>query len=199
MLYAISFLLLFAIGGLTGLVPRRALATDVHLTDTYFVVAHFHYVMMGGTVIALHRRPALLVAEDDRPHVQRDLGAHRLRAGLHRLQHDVPAAVRAGQPRACRAAITTTSISSSRCTSFSTYGAGCWAPGCSSRGLICWLRWQAEGTRRQSLGRHDHGVGDLLAADLRITSKNSRCSSTTLRLPPPRTGAHGHEDLATVT
>ncbi|HML15841.1 MAG TPA: cytochrome c oxidase subunit I [Bryobacteraceae bacterium] len=51
MLYAISFLLLFAIGGLTGIF-LGALATDVHLTDTYFVVAHFHYVMMGGTVIA---------------------------------------------------------------------------------------------------------------------------------------------------
>ncbi len=51
MLYAISFLLLFGIGGLTGIF-LGALSTDVHLTDTYFVVAHFHYVMMGGTVIA---------------------------------------------------------------------------------------------------------------------------------------------------
>jgi cytochrome c oxidase subunit I len=51
MCYGISFLLLFAIGGLTGIF-LGALSTDVHLTDTYFVVAHFHYVMMGGTVIA---------------------------------------------------------------------------------------------------------------------------------------------------
>ena len=51
MLYAIMFLLLFAIGGLTGIF-LGALAVDVHLTDTYFVVAHFHYVMMGGTTIA---------------------------------------------------------------------------------------------------------------------------------------------------
>jgi cytochrome c oxidase subunit 1 len=51
MLYAISFLILFAIGGLTGIF-LGTLATDVHLTDTYFVVAHFHYVMMGSTVIA---------------------------------------------------------------------------------------------------------------------------------------------------
>jgi cytochrome c oxidase subunit 1 len=51
MLYAISFLLMFTIGGLTG-VYLAALSVDVHLTDTYFVVAHFHYVAMGGTVMA---------------------------------------------------------------------------------------------------------------------------------------------------
>jgi cytochrome c oxidase subunit 1 len=51
MLYTLMFLFTFSIGGLTGL-PLGALATDLHLHDSYFVVAHFHYVMMGGTVIA---------------------------------------------------------------------------------------------------------------------------------------------------
>jgi cytochrome c oxidase subunit 1 len=52
MLYALGFLELFTVGGLTG-VFLATLAVDVHLTATYFVVAHFHYVMVGGTIMAL--------------------------------------------------------------------------------------------------------------------------------------------------
>lgn len=52
MLYALGFLFMFAIGGFSGIMVA-VLSVDVHLHDTYYVVAHFHYVMVGGMFVAL--------------------------------------------------------------------------------------------------------------------------------------------------
>ena len=56
---------MFGIGGLTGL-PLGLAASDLYLHDTYYVIAHFHYVVAPGTIFALFAGHLFLVPENDR-------------------------------------------------------------------------------------------------------------------------------------
>ena len=113
MLYALGFIGLFTIGGLTGLF-LAALGLDVHVTDTYFVVAHFHYIMVGGTIMAYLGGLHYWWPKITRPHVPRAAGQGQRGDHLHRLQPDVLPAVHRSATSACRGA-TTPTRRSSRC------------------------------------------------------------------------------------
>ncbi len=71
MLWAIGFLTTFLFGGLTGVILASP-PLDFHVSDSYFVVAHFHYVVFGTVVFAMFAGLLLLVAEDDRQDARRD-------------------------------------------------------------------------------------------------------------------------------
>jgi cytochrome c oxidase subunit 1 len=116
MLFAIGFLFLFTLGGFTGLI-LSIMPVDVQMQDTYYVVAHFHYVMVAGSLFAffggayywipkwsgtmynetLGQGPLLVVADlvqrdvlpDALPGARRDAAPDsRLRAAVRRLEHD---------------------------------------------------------------------------------------------------------------
>ena len=76
-----------------------ALAVDVHVHDTYFVVAHFHFIMVGGTVMGYMGGIAFLVAEDHRADVSGRLGRVRRSIIFVGFQPDFFPAVRAGLSR----------------------------------------------------------------------------------------------------
>ena len=95
MLYALGFIGLFTMGGLTGLF-LASLATDVHLNGTYFVVAHFHYIMVGGAVMAYLGGIHFWWPKITGPLVSRRLGAICRADHFRRLQSDVLPAVHAG-------------------------------------------------------------------------------------------------------
>jgi cytochrome c oxidase subunit 1 len=79
MLFALAVIFNFACGGVTGIFLADV-PTDIHLQDTYFVVAHFHYTIVGGEI------HLLLLPQDDRPHVQRTPRKTPLLVDVHRLQ-----------------------------------------------------------------------------------------------------------------
>ena len=97
MLFSIGFLFAFLMGGVTGVLLASP-PVDFMTHDTYFVVAHFHQVLIGTTVFAGFAGLLLLVSEDVRPHAQRDPRQAPLLVPVHRLLGHVHAPVRA-RPR----------------------------------------------------------------------------------------------------
>ena len=77
MLFAVGFIIMFTIGGFSGLMLAIAPA-DFQYHDTYFVVAHFHYVLVTGCDLLDHGGDLLLAAEVDRQYVRREAGQDAL-------------------------------------------------------------------------------------------------------------------------
>ena len=74
MLFALSFVSMFIIGGLSGIF-MAATPVDIFIHDTYFIVAHFHYVLFAGTAMGVFGGDLFLVPQDVRPDDERDAGA----------------------------------------------------------------------------------------------------------------------------
>ena len=88
LLFAIGFLTMFLIGGINGAFSA-AVPVDFALHDTYWVVAHIHYVLFGGSVFAVFAGLYYWWPEDVRADAQRDPGQDPVRVHVHRLQPDV--------------------------------------------------------------------------------------------------------------
>ena len=96
MLWSIGFLVTFLFGGLTGMILASP-PLDFPVSDSYFVVAHFHYVVFGTVVFAMFAGLLLLVAQVHRPDARRAARQDPLLDAVHRVPHDVPDPALAGR------------------------------------------------------------------------------------------------------
>ncbi len=182
MLYALGFVAMFTFGGMAGLF-LATLGMDIHVHDTYFVVAHFHFIMVGGMVMGymagLHYWWPKITGRMYSDWWSRIVGHHPLR----RLLPDVPAAV---HRRLQRHAAALPHLRPRRSRS----GTSCPPPGRRSwRGLrvaallpdpFALVR---KAGRPQSLARHGLGVADPLAAADRKLRRDAGRRPSALRIP----------------
>ena len=104
-LFFSSMIVLFVIGGVSGFMTG-SVPVDWQLTDTYFVVAHIHYVLIGINVFPVVGGHLFLVPQDDRPDARRAARALEFLDDVHRLQPRLPADAFDRPAGACRAAST---------------------------------------------------------------------------------------------
>ena len=98
MLFALSFVSMFIIGGLSGIF-MAATPVDIFIHDTYFIVAHFHYVLFAGTAMGVFGGDLLLVPEDVRPDDERDARQDPLLPDVHLPQRHVLPDAHSGRRR----------------------------------------------------------------------------------------------------
>ena len=192
MMFAVAFLITFTIGGLSG-ISFAVFPLDWQLTDTYYLVAHFHYVLFGGSVFGIFAGFYYWFPKFSGRMMSERLGRVELLAGLHRLQHDVP---HPAHPRARGHAAP--SLHLSRFARMGRDESDLDARRVHARHLGAGVhvehlreprRWR--GGRRQSVGRMDAGMGDDLAAAAGELRSRAACAWTPPAVGPRASGPRG--------
>ena len=160
---------------------RRRSSLDVHWHDTYFVVAHFHFIMVGGTLTAFLAALHYWFPKMTGRMYSERLGAALGGARVRRASSSRSSRSSCSATRACRGATTTTRRSSRRSTSSRPSAPGCSRSGCSiTAGVPRSSRSSAaRARRRQPLGLAELRVAhDLAAADAQLRARRPRSRST---------------------